>query len=162
MNCRGYSLIELMITIAVLAFLAVVAMPMGSQWVKDSSLEETEGKIMQALGQAKASGLRNPAAKTGDALVAIVCIDTSTDKLWLMESTATVEANCDTTNTATKLWQTELHEDLTVTDASNSNVTCLCTNNKGLLINSGTCSACYTGNQLKLAAGSSNRFVAIF
>ncbi len=59
---KGFTLIELMVTIAVLAIVASIAAPSFSEIMKSYKLNQTKKQIMQALnvGRSRAAGLRAP------------------------------------------------------------------------------------------------------
>ncbi len=161
---KGYTLIEIMITIAVIAVIALVTVPITGKWVQDADVSRTEGQILEAVGRIKASGIRNVSGAMGDDHVAIACISTLSDHLKVMESTSSVAADCTLSNTATKLWEDTLDSDVTITDINDVAVTCLCTNNKGMLTQpaTGICSSCFNGTTLKISSGSQFQNIQIF
>lgn len=164
MKGSGYTLIEVLITIAIIAVLALVAIPITGRWVQSADLEKTEAVLIEAVGRAKASGLRNVSGATGDGYASIVCISTISNTLTVMESTSATAATCAVNNTATKLWQTKLDDDVVIEDGSSNAVSCLCSNNKGILVKpgTGTCSSCFNGNTLLVKTGSKQENVFIY
>lgn len=159
MRPNGYTLIEILITIALISILAFAAIPITGQWIKGAKVEETGAQLIEALGRAKASGLRNTAGKTSTGVVAKVCIDTTNDTLKVMESTSSTEAGC---SAGTQLWQATLDSNITVSNSSSSAISCLCTNNKGQLIDAGSCSSCYTGETVYIKSGLQESVIPIF
>lgn len=163
MRQDGFTLIEILITIALVAIISLVAVPITSEWLRDSEVQVAEGQLTQAIGHAQASGIRNVPASTGDDHAAIICINTTTDALTVRESTSSVTADCTAANTATVLWQAKLESRVELVDTSDNAVSCLCFNNKGLLTDQGSsCSSCFTGNDLKITSGSASTDFSIY
>jgi len=72
----GFTLIELMITIAIIALLAVVAAPYTSSWIHEANVNEAKSTLHRAHGQAKAIALRNPnGVMEGNQVAASVKLD---------------------------------------------------------------------------------------
>ncbi|THT98686.1 hypothetical protein E9531_14020 [Lampropedia puyangensis] len=69
---RGVSLIELMVTITVMFFLLLVAVPLTASWIHSAQVGKSKGLLMQATSQAKAIALRNPARVKTDSSEAAV------------------------------------------------------------------------------------------
>lgn len=57
---RGLTLIELMVTLAVLAFLLLLGVTLGSDWVHSAHTQQARSDLEQGWGLAKALALRNP------------------------------------------------------------------------------------------------------
>ena len=58
---RGFSLVELMVVIAILGILAVVAAPFTASWRQDADVRAAASTLELAFGKARALALRNPA-----------------------------------------------------------------------------------------------------
>ncbi|GGA44108.1 pilus assembly FimT family protein [Dyella nitratireducens] len=71
----GFSLIELMVVIGLVAFLLTLGVPLAREWVQSAHQRDSAGKLAEALGRAKALALRNPQALTDQSLpAAAVCL----------------------------------------------------------------------------------------
>ncbi|BCL76545.1 hypothetical protein JHS3_22810 [Jeongeupia sp. HS-3] len=67
---RGFTLIELMITIAILALLLAVGVPFTQRWGQSARVQQVDSTLKQGFAHAKAVALRNPSgATTGNAAV---------------------------------------------------------------------------------------------
>ena len=155
-KAQGFSLIELMIVIAILAFLVLAAAPLSGAWVQDADLHEVEGSLTQAVGRAKAAALRNYAAAENNQPVTAICIANNT--VSVRERTASAAPDC-ATPAGTLLWQDAIDEDVSI-KANTVAVSCMCFNNRGFLT-SDSCAGCNTLSTLTLTAGSKNVSVTI-
>lgn len=73
-NVLGFTLIEMMVTIGLVAFLMTLGVPLAREWVQSAHQREAAGLMTEALGRAKALALRNPQALTDQTLpAAAVC-----------------------------------------------------------------------------------------
>ena len=59
---RGFTLIELMVTLAILAMLLLMAAPLAADWVHGARTLQARGTLVQGFENAKALALRNPGA----------------------------------------------------------------------------------------------------
>lgn len=62
----GFTLIELMVTIAILALLLLLAMPFTRHWVDGVKQMRTRNLLVEGVGQARALALRNPDQRRAD------------------------------------------------------------------------------------------------
>lgn len=150
MKKQGFTLIEVLIVIAIFALIVLVAAPLSGSWVRDANLLETEGQLTQAVGRAKAAALRNKVAATGDNPVSAVCLSNN-NVLTVREGTAAGIAPHCTTPAGDQLWQTQVNTNVTV-KANGAALSCMCFTNKGLLTAQGNCAGCSTSTSFNLSA----------
>lgn len=162
MSQRGFTIIEILITIGLVAVIAMIAVPLTGSWLRDSDVQTAGGQLTQAIGQAQASGIRNLPGSADNAHVALVCINTANDTVIVRESTSSVVANCTPTNTATLLWQAKLNDRVEIVDGGDIAVNCICFNNRGLLTDVGGCASCFTGNDLVIKSASATEIYSVF
>lgn len=66
----GFTLIELMITLAIAALILVAGMPFGVQWSDNNRQLQARGVLWEATGEARALAMRNPDGRAADQPVA--------------------------------------------------------------------------------------------
>lgn len=59
MVSRGFSLIELMVTLLVMALLVLAALPFGGAWLDGQRQGQLRNALLEGIGQARAQALRN-------------------------------------------------------------------------------------------------------
>lgn len=74
-NERGLTLIELMITIALVAILSMAIFPLGRAWVANAQITKTEKSFLEAYGLAKNEAVRNPNAVKANVKAASLVIN---------------------------------------------------------------------------------------
>lgn len=159
MSMRGFTLIEILITIAIIALIILVAAPLSGGWVRDADLINTEAQLTEAVGRAKAAALRNNRAATGDNPAAVIC-RSNTNLLTVMEGTSAAAPSC--TPTGTQIWQAQIKSSITV-EVNNTAFSCLCFNNKGATTISAPCSnTCATSTSFSLNASGHVTNVAVY
>ncbi|NNG77465.1 prepilin-type N-terminal cleavage/methylation domain-containing protein [Acinetobacter sp. ANC 4277] len=57
---QGVSLIELLITIALLGILLTKVVPLGQAWMANTNISNAEKSLVEALGKARNEALQNP------------------------------------------------------------------------------------------------------
>lgn len=149
---RGYTLIEVLIVIAILAAVVLLAAPISGSWIADSNIQEAEGQLKEAIGRAKSIALRNQMMARGDAPVAAICISTER-ALTVRKGTSAEPPECSSTPKGEQVWQSQINQKVTLKKDADT-VSCLCFNNKGLTTIGGTCSACTSDTTLTLSVGS--------
>lgn len=161
MRChRGYTLIEILIVIAILASVVLLAAPLTGSWTTDANFQESEGQFKEAIGKAKSVALRNEMRALGETPVAAICIS-GTNALTVRKGATDTPPSCAATPAGAQVWQTQISTKVTI-KSNSSPVSCICFNNKGLVTNNGNCSACASKTELELIIGSDQRPFAIF
>lgn len=157
---RGFTLIELMIVIALFAIIAFVATPITGAWIADADLMRTEGELHQAVGRAKSIALRNPAGASSGEAAGIVCIS---DTNALSVKQGNVDGAPDCAAAGDVMWSVQLDEDVAITTdgVGSSALSCMCFNSKGLLTDVG-CSTCATDTTFTLAVGNKHVPVSLY
>lgn len=127
---RGFSLIELMIVLALLGFLLMLAVPFTNTWSANAKLRDAENLLQQGVGRVKALAQRNALGISGSEKVAArLCLDRATAKLELYPAD---------TCSGTTAWSAQLP---TVVSIKNGGTlfSCLAMSNRGLPVVTGNC-----------------------
>lgn len=148
---RGYTLIEVLIVIAILAFVVLLAAPLSGTWVSDANIQETQGQLQEAVGKAKSIALRNQMMALGGAPVAAICISNAM-ALTVRKGTAGVPPSCVAPLAGEQVWQTQISTKVSIKQSSTV-VSCICFDNKGLVTTNDTCSTCANSTALDLIIG---------
>lgn len=170
MKHRGFTLIEVLIVIAIFAVIILVAAPLSGYWVTDANRLETEGQLNQAISRAKAAALRNYMGATSEkdpatdevAPVAAMCLSDA-NLLTIRQGTPgspPTAPSCDTA-TGTQLWQAQLHKNITV-QSNSADFVCMCFDNRGVPTKGGSCSSCTVSMDFSLIAGGETEPVALY
>jgi type IV pilus assembly protein PilA len=160
MKQNGFTLIEVLIVISILALIMLVAAPFSGSWVRDARLLETEGQLTQAMGRAKAAALRNGMGAMDANPVVAIC-KTNTNLVTVIEGISGTPPNCSPA-AGTQIWQAQINTDVTV-NVNSALLSCLCLDNKGAVTTTGAaCSACSTATEFSLTSGSVSSSVAIY
>jgi|GEM_PF-811935 len=149
MKQSGFTLIEVMIVIAIVALIALVAAPLSGSWVRDADLLNAESQLTEAVARAKALSLRNSRAATGESPAAVVC-RSSTNLLTVMEGSTATAPSC--TPTGTQVWRAQMKTNVSV-QVDSKDLSCLCFNNKGAITTATPCTtSCATSTTFSLNA----------
>ena len=154
----AFTLVELMVVIAIMSILTVITIPAGYYWVENSRITNVKGNLTEAVGRAKGAAIRNERAVFGGDPVAIICIS-ETSHLIILEGTAAAAPACED-SVGTQIWTAELDAKVTVSN-SGSEVTCLCFNNSGLLTTI-VCAGCLTQPTVELAINDLDETIYIY
>ncbi len=68
----GFTLMELMVTIAIMAFLLLAGLPFMNGWVDGVRQMQARNQLLDGIGQARALALRNPESLADDVPVAML------------------------------------------------------------------------------------------
>ncbi len=74
----GFTLVEMMVTLAIIAFLGLTAVPLTQQLIHSAHVENTDAQLMQAIAAARSLAMRNPGGMTGDSPAAQIDYDEET------------------------------------------------------------------------------------
>ena len=74
---HGFSLIELMITIAILGLMTLVGANLNSGWIQDANINKATGVINESMTRAQSLALRNPRLNRHNAPSGALCLDTT-------------------------------------------------------------------------------------
>lgn len=89
---QGFTLIELMVTIALLALIMLASLPLTAGWVHSAQTAEARSKLEQAFGFAKALAMRNPCNQVGSNQAARLTVKVGN------ETTVEVRSGCQATD----------------------------------------------------------------
>lgn len=138
----GFSLVELMVTVAIMLLLALSTTPFTRAWADKAAVQQTQGQMRQALAQLRSQALRNgSAASSGPAAVLI-----SLQGRLCVFSGAPATLSCDAAG-----WSAAPQATITVNDAASQ---CLALDSAGLPLSSTIGeTACTTNFVYKISRG---------
>lgn len=162
----GLTLVEMMIVVLLIGLLALLASPLTGSWVNGARVGESLGAMEQAVGQAKAAALRNPAAIQGENAASAICLS---PEGVLSVNPAKPATPPDAASPATcgaggpaPLWSTRLPSGVIVKTGIHD-WSCSCFTNKALLTNSGTaCGGCGNSLEFTISSGSEHDTLEFF
>lgn len=151
---RGYSLIELMIVLAIIAVLLAAGLPYTRAWVDSNQQLQARNMLWEAVAQTRALAMRNPTQAQGNLAVAA--------QLTLSPDTNAVAVAMP--GAATAAWHATLPTRPTfqLTDAANvpsSGLACIAFNNRGRLLPrcGGTGAAAIAPSQTRIVVALGNQ-----
>ncbi len=74
----GFTLVEMMVTLAIIAFLGLTAVPLTQQLIHSAQVENADAQLMQAIAVARSLAMRNPGGLTDDTPAAQIDYDEET------------------------------------------------------------------------------------
>ncbi|MEY4589510.1 MAG: hypothetical protein RL497_1586 [Pseudomonadota bacterium] len=157
----GFTLVEVLIAVALIGTLAVVAVPLGASWTSSAESVNTKGVLSQAIGRAKASAMRNGNKISETNAAVAICL--TSGNVEVREASGTVTSAHCTTGGGTATWSNKIGTGLTITSGGQA-LSCLCFSTKGQLITSSTnCTACASSSSFVFSgSGIENETVAIY
>ncbi len=93
----GFSLMELMITISLLAILVVTGTAFTTLWSKQVELDKAIMSFQSAISLAKSTALRNEFATNSELPSSLLCFDLSTSELTVRKASSNSSASCKST-----------------------------------------------------------------
>jgi len=128
-NTRGFTLIEMMVVIGLVAFLMTLGVPLAREWVQSAHQLDAARTLEEALGRAKALALRNPQGLTDQTLpAAAVCL--TAGKIIVVRGSAQ-KTTCD----ASAEWTRPLPSDATIVlTKTNIPLQCVAYNERGVAL----------------------------
>ncbi|NKF21172.1 pilus assembly FimT family protein [Solimonas marina] len=144
----GFTLIELMIVIAIVGLMLVLGAPLTRAWVVSTQLHDAQAQIGQAYARGKAMALRNPGGVSDSLAATIVCLSGTTLSLYAASDSNTAAA-CSGTAT----WSTEIADSVSVQAPSGTAFTCVAFDNRSRAISASASdggNSCSTGNGFTL------------
>jgi prepilin-type N-terminal cleavage/methylation domain-containing protein len=157
----GFTLIEILIALALIATLAMVAVPLGSSWTSSAESVNTKGVLAQAIGRAKSAAMRN-ANKIADTNAAVAICLTS-GKVEVREASGAVTSAHCSSNGGSAAWSGKIGTSLTVKSGNNT-LSCLCFSTKGQLnTTASNCTSCASSTSFVFSGtGIEDETIAIY
>ncbi|GGA03244.1 pilus assembly FimT family protein [Dyella caseinilytica] len=128
-SAHGLTLVELMVTLALFAFLMLIGLPLTRAWVQSAHQRDASGMLIEGLGRAKALAMRNPQGFTNQSLpVAVACLVAGQISV---VAVGTSGVDCSQTSD----WDAQLPTDASVVQAGNGLVfQCAAYNERGIAL----------------------------
>lgn len=156
---RGFTLVELMVTIALVAILALIAAPFGRQWGDSNRQMQLRSQLLEGVAHARALALRNAYNATGgdagDPVETVrLVLDDASGALQLVQKTA---SGWPAAGTA-PVWQgLPLHPQtrLTLSGDTSLDMTfdCVGYDSRGRLVDAGACAPGGDRHRVAIHAG---------
>lgn len=104
----GFTLIEMLVVVAIMAFLALIAAPFTTAWVDAARVRQSTHRLVEAMAHAKSVALRNGNSVSGDAPSSVLVVADAKlcvydrvpsklacngDAVWIAETSANVALN---------------------------------------------------------------------
>lgn len=157
----GFTLVELLIVLAVIATLALATVPLGNSWTSSAESVNTKGVLSQAISRAKSTAMRNGNKITNTNAATAVCLNRGTVEVREASGSIT-SAHCNSGG-GNIAWSGKIGTDLTI-QVNNQAFSCLCISTKGLPVTtSSSCSSCASSTTFVFSgSGIDNETVAIY
>lgn len=149
----GFTLVELMITVAVIGALLLASANLTGTWIDRSKVNSAQASFEAAITQAKALALRNAGNQLSDTPAVSVCIDNDNDRINIIQLGMNAANLCDIAGN-TLLQKYSIAPGIYFKQLNN-NVECLVINSLGMLIYPAG-SACISDFSTKLIVGRNN------
>ena len=158
---RGFTLVELMITISILVFLLFIGSSLTSAWIDRSQVDNGISSLKNAVFQAKTAALRNTNNQATTSPAVSVCWDADKHEITIVRAAANGTNAClvDVNNTPSQnyiLHAFSVSKGIVLT-VGNSVFECLAFNSSGILVAAtGTSGACSIQSNLEIKIEKNN------
>lgn len=147
----GISLIELMITIAILAILVTIGTSFTGLWAKQAELDKASMSLKSAMSLAKATAIRNEFGLNAAQPSSQICLDEVTKHLTVHKATSSGSASCS----SPKVFDYPLNSAILIKNPDTTLFRCYAFNNFGQVTTEITTN-CKTNLSLTISNGTLN------
>lgn len=81
----GFTLVEMMVTLAIIAFLGLTAVPLTQRMIHSADVEKASTQVMQTIAAARSLAMRNPGGITEDAAAIVRTVYDEEKDIWTLE-----------------------------------------------------------------------------
>ena len=148
---HGVTLIEVMITVAILAILVLTGTSLTGLWSKQSELDKATISLKSAMSLSRSTAIRNQFAKNIDDTASQICFDNKNKKIVVHKATATGSASCS----SPIVFSYPLSSTIEIKNIDDTNFNCFAFNNFGQVMNVNT-ENCKNNLSLTINNGSLN------
>lgn len=149
---HGFTLVELLVTLAILAAIAALGAPLTQNWIDDARVNEASGQVTQAFAKARALALRNASNQDLGNAAALMCM---TDNVLHVHNIAV--GSVVTCGTGSVWHATLAGSPTTEVQTAGAGFACLALNNRGIpTAYATTDGACSTSLSLTISRNDSN------
>ncbi|TWI52771.1 prepilin-type N-terminal cleavage/methylation domain-containing protein [Pseudomonas duriflava] len=134
-RAKGFTLIELMVTIAVLSILMMAGIPLTQGWVNSAHQRDAASVMQQGIARAKAVALRNPAGVAGTDKAAVLLCRSDATLVLVRPENSQKALDCAQSADAQVLWSGTLPKQVDIV-ANNKRFLCLALDNQALPVKS--------------------------
>ena len=115
-RAHGLTLVELVVTLAVLAFLLLLGISLGSDWINSARTQQARSDIEQGWGLAKALALRNPCQTLSEDAAAYLALqhDAAGGYMAAVHAWGTAENCAYVANRPDPVWSAQLPQGIEV------------------------------------------------
>ena len=135
---RAFTLVELMVTLAIMSFALLASAPYLSDWTYSRQIKDAQSKLLSAYGLAKSLAVRNPDGAKDNSPAAGLKVETAYANLFLYVCKGDpANTDCNGTNTTGVLvWKTNFPAAIalelgTAAGTATTTATTLAINNRG-------------------------------